>query len=196
MGDYPLVVNGYTFQNNPESRSRLIAVAAYNLHGSGNGHRRQQGDRRLLLRRPEGQGRQRAVRLGRPRDGAQGCRTRVIRRPSSGWSTRAPRSARPTFRKRRSTRMLTSCRLPSCCRSGASPARSSTASRPTCRPGTASSRAPISPRHTRDRRCLSPGDPRRAGLGEGRPKRAAEQIAAWTGTDKEVVYIFLGPAGS
>ncbi|MEE7456050.1 ABC transporter substrate-binding protein [Methylorubrum populi] len=37
MGDYPLVVNGYTFQNNPESRSRLIAVAAYNLHGSGNG---------------------------------------------------------------------------------------------------------------------------------------------------------------
>lgn len=37
MGDYPLVVNGYTFQNNPESRSELIAVAAYNLHGSGNG---------------------------------------------------------------------------------------------------------------------------------------------------------------
>ncbi|WP_232629491.1 ABC transporter substrate-binding protein [Methylobacterium sp. Leaf118] len=37
MGDYPLVVNGYTFKNNPESRSELIAVAAYNLHGSGNG---------------------------------------------------------------------------------------------------------------------------------------------------------------
>ncbi len=27
------------------------------------------------------------------------------------------------------------------------------------------------------------------------PKRAAEQISAWTGTDKEVVYIFLGPGG-
>src|SRR5467141_738435 len=37
MGDYPLVVNGFTFQNNPESKSRLIAVAAYNLFGSGNG---------------------------------------------------------------------------------------------------------------------------------------------------------------
>jgi NitT/TauT family transport system substrate-binding protein len=37
MGDYPLVVNGYTFQNNPESKSQLIAVAAYNLSGSGNG---------------------------------------------------------------------------------------------------------------------------------------------------------------
>ena len=37
MGDYPLVVNGFTFENNPESKSRLIAVAAYSLAGSGNG---------------------------------------------------------------------------------------------------------------------------------------------------------------
>jgi NitT/TauT family transport system substrate-binding protein len=37
MGDYPLVVNGFTFQSNPESASRLIAVAAYNQFGSGNG---------------------------------------------------------------------------------------------------------------------------------------------------------------
>lgn len=37
MGDYPLVVNGFTFQNNPESKSRLIAVAAYSQFGSGNG---------------------------------------------------------------------------------------------------------------------------------------------------------------
>ena len=37
MGDYPLIVNGYTFQSNPESKSQLIAVAAYNLAGSGNG---------------------------------------------------------------------------------------------------------------------------------------------------------------
>ncbi len=37
MGDYPLVVNGYTFQSNPEGKSQLIAVAAYNLLGSGNG---------------------------------------------------------------------------------------------------------------------------------------------------------------
>ena len=37
MGDYPLIVNGFTFQNNPESKSQLIAVAAYNVFGSGNG---------------------------------------------------------------------------------------------------------------------------------------------------------------
>lgn len=37
MGDYPLVVNGFTFESNPESKSRLIAVAAYSLAGSGNG---------------------------------------------------------------------------------------------------------------------------------------------------------------
>jgi len=37
MGDYPLVVNGFTFQSNPESKSQLIAVAAYNIYGSGNG---------------------------------------------------------------------------------------------------------------------------------------------------------------
>lgn len=37
MGDYPLVVNGYTFQSNPQSKSQLIAVAAYNIFGSGNG---------------------------------------------------------------------------------------------------------------------------------------------------------------
>ena len=37
MGDYPLVVNGFTFQGNPESKSQLVAVAAYNIHGSGNG---------------------------------------------------------------------------------------------------------------------------------------------------------------
>jgi sulfonate transport system substrate-binding protein len=37
MGDYPLIVNGFTFENNPDSKSRLIAVSAYNLYGSGNG---------------------------------------------------------------------------------------------------------------------------------------------------------------
>src|SRR5882757_10005945 len=37
MGDYPLIVNGFTFQGNPESKSQLIAVAAYNVYGSGNG---------------------------------------------------------------------------------------------------------------------------------------------------------------
>ncbi len=37
MGDYPSIVNGFTFSSNPESQSRLIAIAAYNRYGSGNG---------------------------------------------------------------------------------------------------------------------------------------------------------------
>src|ERR1700759_1213469 len=37
MGDYPLIVNGFTFDSNPESKSRLIGIAAYSLSGSGNG---------------------------------------------------------------------------------------------------------------------------------------------------------------
>ena len=37
MGDYPLLVNGATFQTNPESRSYLVAVIAYNANGAGNG---------------------------------------------------------------------------------------------------------------------------------------------------------------
>lgn len=37
MGDYPLVINGYTFERNKDSQSRLIAVSAYNMAGSGNG---------------------------------------------------------------------------------------------------------------------------------------------------------------
>lgn len=37
MGDYPLLVNGATFQNSPETRSELIAIIAYNANGAGNG---------------------------------------------------------------------------------------------------------------------------------------------------------------
>lgn len=37
MGDYPLLVNGATFQASPETRSKLIALIAYNAEGAGNG---------------------------------------------------------------------------------------------------------------------------------------------------------------
>lgn len=37
MGDYPLLVNGATFQNGNATRSRLIALIAYNADGAGNG---------------------------------------------------------------------------------------------------------------------------------------------------------------
>lgn len=37
MGDYPLLVNGATFQNGNETKSELIAIIAYNANGAGNG---------------------------------------------------------------------------------------------------------------------------------------------------------------
>lgn len=37
MGDYPLLVNGATFQAGHETRSRLVAILAYNRYGAGNG---------------------------------------------------------------------------------------------------------------------------------------------------------------
>lgn len=37
MGDYPLLVNGATFQNGTDTKSELIAIIAYNKDGAGNG---------------------------------------------------------------------------------------------------------------------------------------------------------------
>jgi len=37
MGDYPLLVNGATFQQNKDTQSKLIAILAYNAEGAGNG---------------------------------------------------------------------------------------------------------------------------------------------------------------
>lgn len=37
MGDYPLLVNGATFQAGVDTKSELIALIAYNLNGAGNG---------------------------------------------------------------------------------------------------------------------------------------------------------------
>jgi len=37
MGDYPLLVNGATFQAGHATRSKLIAIIAYNQYGAGNG---------------------------------------------------------------------------------------------------------------------------------------------------------------
>jgi len=37
MGDYPLIVNGATFQAGGQQETRLIAITGYNLKGTGNG---------------------------------------------------------------------------------------------------------------------------------------------------------------
>ncbi len=120
MGDYPLIVNGFTFDSNPESKSRLIGVAAYSLSGSGNGI---------------------VVHKDSPYYDLADLKGKLVSVP---FGSAAQRSARPIFRKKRSTHMPTSSPSPSCCRSAASRERFLTASRPICRPSTASWCAPIS----------------------------------------------------
>ncbi len=148
MGDYPLVVNGFTFQSNPESKSRLIAVAAYNRFGSGNGLVVHKDSPYFEL--SDLKGKLVSVPFG---SAAHGMVLKAMQ--DRGWPPDyfqlvSPRkSARPTCRKKRSTAMPISSRSPSCCRSAASRARSSTASRPICRPGTAWSYARTLPRNIR-----------------------------------------------
>src|SRR6185369_17244935 len=36
INNYPLIVNGFTFESNPKSKSHLVSVAAYSLSGSNN----------------------------------------------------------------------------------------------------------------------------------------------------------------
>ena len=72
MGDYPLVVNGFTFENNPESKSRLIAVSAYSLDGSGNGLVVHKDSPYYELSDPERQAGQRSLRLGGARHDPEG----------------------------------------------------------------------------------------------------------------------------
>lgn len=141
MGDYPLIVNGFTFDSNPESKSRLIGIAAYSLSGSGNGIVVHKDSPYYDLADLKGK-------LVSVPFGSAAHETAATRRISSSWSARARRSVRPISRRRRSTRMPTSFRSPSCCRSAALPERSLTASRPISRLSTASSCAPISPRNT------------------------------------------------
>jgi len=118
MGDYPLVVNGFTFQNNPESKSRLIAVAAYNQFGSGNRSRRSQGFA-ILPAVPISRASWSACRsVRRARHGAEGhAGQRPGRRLLPACEPKPGGRLDPTFRKRRSTPTPTSCRSPSCCRS-------------------------------------------------------------------------------
>ena len=148
MGDYPLVVNGFTFQSNPESKSparRRRRLQHPRLRQRPGGA---QGFALLRAVRSQGQDRERAVRLRRPRHDAEGDAGPRLAggllpagEPEPGSRHHQP----PGKEDRRAT--PTSCRSPNCCRSAASRARSSTAWRPTRRPGTAWWCARTSPRN-------------------------------------------------
>ncbi len=197
MGDYPLVVNGFTFQSNPESKSQLVAVAAYNIHGSGNG---------LVVHKDSSyyqlsdlKGKVVSVPFG---SAAHGMMLKAMQ--DRGWPADyfQPGEPEPGSRlhqpagkeDRRARRLRAVRRAAALPRLRAQDLRRRRDQR--CRPGTASWCAPTSPRNIR--RSWSPTSrpssrPTRGCAPIPRPRR--RRSPEWTGIDKEVVYIFLGPGG-
>lgn len=149
MGDYPLIVNGFTFESNPESKSRLIGVAAYSLSGSGNGIVVHKDSPYYDL--ADLKGKLVSVPFG---SAAHGMVLKAMQ--DRGYApdffqlvSQSPEVGSTISRRRRSTPTPTSSPSPSCFLSAASRERFSTASRPTCRPSTVSWFAPISRKNIR-----------------------------------------------
>ncbi|AWN42932.1 ABC transporter substrate-binding protein [Methylobacterium durans] len=196
MGDYPLVVNGFTFRNNPESQSELISVAAYNLHGSGNGivvHKDSEyfsfeDLKGKLVSVPFGSAAHGMVLKALQDKGYPATWMRLVSQSPEVGSTNlqekkidahadfVPFAELLPFRGfARKIFDGVETKLP-------------TWHGVVVRTDFAKLYPEIVEAYLKavlDARDWVKAD----------PKRAAEQIAAWTGTDKEVVYIFLGPGG-
>jgi NitT/TauT family transport system substrate-binding protein len=142
MGDYPLIVNGFTFENNPESKSRLIAVAAYSMSGSGNGMVVHKDSPYYDL--ADLKGKLVSVPFGSAAHGMvlKAMQDRGYASDFFQLVSQSPEVGSTNLQRKRSTRMPTLFRSRSCCRSAALRERSLTASRPICRPFTASWCAP------------------------------------------------------
>ncbi len=196
MGDYPLVVNGATFQNNPESRSELIAVAAYNLYGSGNGivvHKESgyfsfEDLKDKVVSVPFGSAAHGMVLKALQDKGYPATYFRLVSQSPEVGSTNlqerkidahadfVPFAELLPFRGfARKVFDGVETKLP-------------TFHGVVVRSDFAKQHPEIVEAYLKavlDAEAWVRAD----------PKRAAEQISAWTGTDKEVVYIFLGPGG-
>ena len=196
MGDYPLVVNGATFQNNPESKSELIAVAAYNLYGSGNGivvHKESEyfafeDLKGKVVSVPFGSAAHGMVLKALQDKGYPATYFRLVSQSPEVGSTNlqekkidahadfVPFAELLPFRGfARKVFDGVETRLP-------------TFHGVVVRTDFAKQYPEIVEAYLKavlDAEAWVRAD----------PKRAAEQISAWTGTDKEVVYIFLGPGG-
>ena len=148
MGDYPLVVNGFTFQSNPESKSAADRGCRLQHLRLGQRARRAQGLALLRAVGSQGQGGQRAVRIGRPRHGAKGhAGPQMAGRlfPACQPKSRGRLDQPAGEEDRRPCRLRAVRRAASVPRFRPQDLRRRGDQR--CRPGTASSCAPTSPRN-------------------------------------------------
>jgi NitT/TauT family transport system substrate-binding protein len=196
MGDYPLVVNGYTFQNNPESQSQLIAVAAYNIHGSGNG---------LVVHKDSPyyefedlKGKVVSVPFG---SAAHGMVLKVLQDKGLGPDffrlvSQSPEVGATNLQEKKidghADFVPYAELLPF--RGFARKIFDGVQTQMPTWHGVVV-RTDFAKQHPEVVDAYMKAILEANAWVKADPKRAAEQIAAWTGTDKEVVYIFLGPGG-
>ena len=149
MGDYPLLVNGATGQQNKGNETQLVAIIAYNAFGSGNGMVVHKDSPVLRAGRPEGQDGLGALRLGRARHAAAGdAGARLARRLlEPGEPEPRGRHHQPAGKEDRRPRRLRALRRPAALpRLRAQDLRRR--ARPRCPPSTAWWCARTSPRST------------------------------------------------
>jgi len=196
MGDYPLIVNSFTFEGNRDSRSRLIAIAAYNMAGSGNG---------ILVNRispyyslADLKGKTVSVPFG---SAAQGMVSRALRIAGYGEDffhlvNQAPEVGSTNLQQQKIDAHADFVPFPELL-----PHRGfarkiydgAEAGLPTFHGVTV--RTDFAKKYPELVRAYLKAMLDAEAWIKADPKRAAEQIAKWTGTDKEVVYIYLGPGG-
>ncbi|WP_375464337.1 ABC transporter substrate-binding protein [uncultured Methylobacterium sp.] len=196
MGDYPLVVNGFTFSTNPESRSELIAVAAYNLYGSGNGivvHKESE-----YFAFDDLKGKVVSVPFG---SAAHGMVLKVLQDkgyPATWFRlvSQSPEVGSTNLQERKidahADFVPFAELLPF--RGFARKILDGVETKLPTWHGVVV-RTDFAKQHPEIVEAYLKAILDAQAWVRADPKRAAEQIAAWTGTDKEVVYIFLGPGG-
>lgn len=196
MGDYPLIVNGFTFLSNPDSQSKLIAVAAYNLAGSGNGVIVNKNAPYHSLQ--DLKGKVVSVPFG---SAAHGMLLRALEEDGRGQSflqlvNQSPEVGATNLQEQKIDAHADFVPFPELL-----PHRGfarkifdgAQTGLPTWHGVVV--RTDFAKAHPEIVRAYLAALLEANAWIRADPQRAAEQISAWTGTDKEVVYIYLGPGG-
>jgi NitT/TauT family transport system substrate-binding protein len=196
MGDYPLIVNGFTFKSNQQSQSQLIAVAAYNMAGSGNGLVVNKASPYYSL--ADLKGKLVSVPFG---SAAHGMILRALQQAGHGADffqlvNQSPEVGSTNLQEMKIDGHADFVPFPELL-----PHRGfarkifdgSEANLPTWHGVVV--RTDFAAKYPEIVEAYLKAMIEANAWIKADPKRAAEQISAWTGTDKEVVYIYLGPGG-
>jgi NitT/TauT family transport system substrate-binding protein len=196
MGDYPLIVNGFTFKSNAESQSELIAVAAYNLAGSGNGILVNKDSPYYSL--DDLKGKVVSVPFGSAAHGMLMRALQVSGRPANFFQlvNQSPEVGSTNLQEHKIDAHADFVPFPELL-----PHRGyarkifdgAQTGLPTWHGVIV--RTDFAKKYPEIVEAYLKALMEANAWIKADPKRAAEQIAAWTGTDKEVVYIYLGPGG-